>query len=214
MKIIQDSSDKIVLGDSGLSSFIGGFILLVVGIATAGIALYSYLQGGASSKSSLFAWLIPGIFFIIGLLILFTARSKETVLDKEQGQGSITSAGILGKKTDTFNLGDIVRVEMRENYSYSTTTGPTINAQAGMAVRTTAPQRQFRLVLVMQNGTEIFIDNAHTENLSASQLMADAVQMSGSGREANIGQKIAAFAGVPFQTPGIPSINVGPLTMN
>jgi hypothetical protein len=195
MKIIEESPTKLVLKDSGAVIMgIGGIAVLVsvaIGIATAPWASASVFQ----------ALLFPAFFLLVGLICLLTARTRTTTLDKSTDSALFTVSGIIGNSQTEKKVSDIARVEMREEYVQNTSNGRT------------STEDKYRLVFILRDGTEIFIDRMHEQKASLGELALSAVNVTGTSREKAKGEKIAAFLGIPFQSSapslGGAGINLG-----
>ena len=192
MKITGESTDVLTLKDSGFLGFLVGTVFVVI----SALLVFAFHPWDSSQAAT--ALIFPAVFLVIGLVLLIVTKRRVTVFDKTQNMAHFTVSGIFGSTHNQIALVDIVRIELRERRK------TTLNAG------NVSPKEQYRLVLVMKDGTEMFIDSMRTRNVSMTQMALDATSKFGVGREQVVGQKIASFLGVPFQnvspTIGLPNV--------
>jgi hypothetical protein len=112
---------------------------------------------------------------------------------------------LIGAKTDTYKISDVLRIETRKHWRIE---------NAGQPNRETANPPQPILVaqsvIVFKSGKELPLD--HQKNSSSMQ-MGGAVLMSGQGSETAMANRVATFLGVPFQEimpPNMMGMGMGP----
>jgi hypothetical protein len=189
MKIINQTADEMALKDGN----IGGLILGVVAVVgSLGIGGYSYFSYGWSNGS----W-VAVVFFVMGLVSLFTAATTTVDIHKSNNQISYQKKRLIGGNQAVYAISDVLRIETRKQWQTESTGGNN--------------DRQMRQVLVSQSvmvfkdGSEIPLDSQK----GGSSVGIGAIMMGGSGKEVAIATQVASFMGVPFQEIAPPGSGVG-----
>jgi Tetraspanin family. len=196
MKIINQSENQMSLKDGNVTSLILGAVFIIVGVFGA-FGIYS------ASRFSIPFW-VMAVFFLIGLIIIFTSAAILVTIDKTQNQISFLKKRLIGSKAQNYNIQNVLRVELRKSYKMEAGT----RNQNG----TITPPRQIlqhQAVIVFKDGTEVPLENV--KNSSGVGIGAE-VLLGGTGKELSISNQIANFLGVPFQEIGpgaAPTIGIG-----
>jgi uncharacterized protein (UPF0333 family) len=196
MKIINQSENQMSLKDGNALSLILGAVFIIIGVFGA-FGIYS-----ASRFSGPF-WAMT-VFFLIGLIIIFTSAAILVTIDKTQNQISFLKKRLAGSKSQTYNIQNVLRIELRKSY----------RMQAGTRNQngTITPPRQIlqhQSVIVLKDGTEVPLENVKS---SGNAGIGTEVLLGGTGKELSISNQIANFLGVPFQEIGpgaAPTIGIG-----
>jgi hypothetical protein len=125
--------------------------------------------------------ILGGIVVAIGVITLLMRKARSLVVDKSSGQGTFILKSILKNANMPFALGDVAKIELLQGIERVQTNNRT-------EVRETTS-----LTLVMKSGDTI--DLADGSRKMGFNLF---------GHRANqvVGEKLAAFMGVPFDVAG------------
>lgn len=186
MKIISQTADELLLKEGGATA--GRVLGAIFALVGAGIGVSLYSQG-------IVIILFAAAFFVGGLLAILFGTSITVDMNKTSGQLTYQKKRLVGAKTTTYAMADVLRIETRkqwhtENTSTRGNTGISVPRQVLMA----------QSVMVFKDGTELPLD--HQKNTSTVSSIASGVLMGGSGAEAAIANQVASFLGVPFQEIG------------
>lgn len=184
MKILEESELRIVLKDSNWGGLIFGIVI------TLGSLFFAYQSNPFAKEFDIKTLIFPGIFLLVGLLLLFTSKITTITLDKNINKIEFIKKGILGVSSKNYPLNQIIKVDLREQIIVTRTNNNNRGFNAG------TPRLQFQTVLVLRDGAEIPLGRLKSP---ATASIGGAVIMSGVGTEQVIGQKIATFLGVPFE---------------
>jgi hypothetical protein len=193
MKIASQTSDEMILKDSGVWRLFFGVGLMILGIA---FGYFMFLSGTNNGVP----YIVPAVPFIFGLLWTLFFPSIMVDINKSTGQIIYTRKRTIGNKVSNYMVADVARVETRKNWSTTTVQSQRTQSSGFSIGSPGASRREFELtsqsVLVFKDGKELPLDNASggTPSLSTSQ-SSDAM----TERESGIAKKVADFLGVPFQ---------------
>jgi hypothetical protein len=182
MKIVSQSSDEIVLHEGSWQGLVVGAMCVIGGV----LAAY-FLH----STKPMALWI--GLAAVaLGAGVICFASSITVGATKSRDQLVYEKKRLVGAKTDTYKISDILRIETRKQWRIQGAGGPpnrdTPNPPQPVLVA--------QSVIVFKSGKELPLD--HQKNSSSMQMGA-AVLMSGQGAETAIANRVAAFLGVPFQ---------------
>ena len=191
MKIINQTTDELVLKEGNTSSIVFGVFFVLIGI---GLGFYSRFTVSNT------LWVALTIF-VIGLITVFVSSSISVDINKTSGQMTYQTKRLIGGKTATFATADVLRVETRKSWrmEQGTRTGNTISTPRQVLV--------FQSVMVFKDGQELPLD--HQKNSGGGMSVGGAVMMGGSGKEVAIANQVAIFLGVPFQEIAPPTGGMG-----
>jgi hypothetical protein len=181
MKIVCQSSDEMVLNEGSAQGIAIGVLCVVAGV----LAAY-FLH--ATKPMAL--WIGLGVV-VLGVGVIAFASSITVSATKSQDRMLYEKKRLIGAKSDTYKISDVLRIETRKQWRMENT---------GQANRDTAnppqPVLVAQSVIVFKSGKELPLD--HQKNSSSMQMGA-AVLMSGQGSETAMANRVAEFLGVPFQ---------------
>jgi hypothetical protein len=189
MKIAKQTSNEMILKDSGVWRLLFGIGLMLLGIA------FGYLMFISGTNNNV-PYIVPAIPFAFGFLWMLFFPSIIVNINKNSGQIIYTKKRTIGNKVSNYAIVDVVRVEMRKNWQVATvqhrqqqgfSTGPNARSEFKLT---------FQSVLVFKDGKELPLDNASGGTSSLSTNHSSNVM---TGREASIAKQVADFIGVPFQ---------------
>jgi hypothetical protein len=182
MKIVSQSSDEMVLHEGSLQGMVVGIVFVIGGVlaayflhATQPIALWIGLGAAAVGV---------GIICFASSITVGATKSKDQILYEKKR--------MVGAKTDTYKISDVLRIETRKQWRMEGGGGPP-NRQAA---NPSQPVLVAQSVIVFKSGKEVALD--HQKSSSSTQI-GGAVLMSGQGKESAMANRVAAFLGVPFQ---------------
>jgi hypothetical protein len=190
MKIINQTTDELMLKEGNASGIIFGIIFILAGIA---LGFYSHFTVSPA------LWVALGLL-VVGIVTIFISSSITVDFSKTSGQITYQTKRLVGGKTTTYAIADVLRVETRKSWrmEQGTRTGNTISAPRQVLV--------FQSVMVFKDGQELPLDH---QNNSSGMSIGGAVMMGGSGKEVAIANQVATFLGVPFQEIAPPSSGMG-----
>ena len=190
MKIINQTADELGLKEGNVNSIIFGIIFILGGIV---LGFYSHFTPSNA------LWFGLGLF-VVGIATLFVSSSITVDISKISGQITYQTKRLIGGKTATYPIADVLRIETRKSWKIEqgTRTGQTISAPRQVLV--------FQSVMVLKDGQELPLDH---QNNSSSMSIGGATMMGGSGKEVAIASQVATFLGVPFQEIAPPAGGLG-----
>lgn len=197
MKIIQ-TNDTLEINNSGYGTIVGALVFIVLGLAMAyfiGTSKVTSQNITGSPKT----WTFVGIFFAaMGVLIAFSARSKNVSLQKNGNCTSITKRLIGGKSEEqTFLSQDIKCVSLSTYLDYSNSNN---SSNQG------SPRKKSKLSLILKNNDELELANEAKKGLfTINGMSLSNIQKAPLIKEA---EQISGFLGVPLQSnhDGAPSL--------
>jgi hypothetical protein len=181
MKIMSQSSDEMVLHEGSIQGMVVGIALVIAGV------LGAYFLHG-SKPIALWIGLAA---MVVGAGIVCFASSITVGVTKSKDQLVYEKKRLVGAKTDTYKISDVLRIETRKQWRIE-------NATPGNRDNPNPPQPVLvaQSVIVFKSGKELPLD--HQKNSSSMQV-GGAVLMSGQGSETAMANRVAEFLGVPFQ---------------
>lgn len=186
MKIIQETPTMLSAKQSSYGNIILGIILIIVFTGL----LFFPVQG---RQNNLMWKSICGVFALAGVLAIVVAKSLSLIIDKTQNKMSLTSSGIFGKKAQEFALDQIAKVTIQERTSYTT------NNQGTQA------NENYILVFYLKNGEGYPVQlNSLFSSISVNGLPIGT--FFARNTIIHLGNKIAAFIGVPFEDQRPPTL--------
>jgi hypothetical protein len=190
MKITNQTQSQMVLKDGNIIGLVVGVLLIIGG------GYYAYHIYSTAGISNI-VWVSLAVL-VIGLIILLTSSTITVSIDKTQNQIFFQKKRLLGTKSQTFNIQDVLRVELRKSYRMQPGTG-SANGVTSMPTETLA----YQSVIVLKDGSELPLENIKN---SGSTSIGGAVLMGGTGKELSMSNQVANFLGVPFQEVGPGSV--------
>jgi hypothetical protein len=186
MKIINQTQDQMNLKDGNASSLIIGLVLILGGS-------YSIYHFYSASGPSNILW-VAAVILLFGLIMIFLSSTITVAIDKSQNQISFLKKRLIGNKSQTFNIQDALRVELRKSYSMQSGTR---SPNGGMVM----PREvlNYQSVIIFKDGTELPLESVKS---SGGTNIGSAVLMGGTGKELSMANQVANFLGVPFQEVG------------
>jgi hypothetical protein len=182
MKIVSQSSDEMVLHEGSLQGMIIGILCVIAGV------LGAYFL---HSTKPMALWIGLGAV-VLGVGVILFASSITVGATKSKDQLVYEKKRIVGAKTDTYKISDVLRIETRKQWRIENAGGPPNQQNANPP----QPVLVAQSVIVFKSGKELALD--HQKNSSSTQI-GGAVLMSGQGNETAMANRVATFLGVPFQ---------------
>ena len=192
MKIVSQSADELVLSEGR-----GQGMTVGVALAAGGVAI-----GFAIRHSTPYApWIGLGLV-AIGVAIVCLASAITMDANKANGQILYQKKRLIGTKSTSYAIADVLRIETRKQWHYENTP-PGANREAGPPRE---PVLVAQSVIVFKSGQELALDHQKT---SSTTQIGPAVLMSGQGKESAMANRVAEFLGVPFQEIAPPAMGMG-----
>ena len=189
MKVITQTADELVLKDGNLTLTIIGGVLVVAGVI-AGIAL--------NGETPYAIWIALGLV-LIGIAVVLFASALTISANKKSGQLIHETKRIVGGKTVSYAIGDVLRIETRKMWrmeSRSTGNNRTVRE----------PRLVAQSYIVFKNGAEVPLDHEKT----SSSMRVGGVGFTGSQKnETAQAAMVAQFLNVPFQEIMPPNMGSG-----
>ena len=182
MKIVSQSSDEMVLHEGSFQGIAIGALCVIAGV------LGAYFL---HSTKPIALWIGLGAV-ALGIGVICFASSITVGATKSRDQLVYEKKRLVGAKTATYKISDVLRIETRKQWRIQGAGGPP-NPQTANPPQ---PVLVAQSVIVFKSGKELPLD--HQKNSSSTQIGA-AVLMSGQGAETAMANRVAAFLGVPFQ---------------
>lgn len=182
MKIINQTTEEMVLKEgSQISNIISGSFFVLAG----GYFTYTILSSGTVG------WVIlaPIIFAFSGLLWLLLSAVVTISIQKTPGSIRYEKKRLTGTAVNTYNISDIVRVELRKQWQTERDTSAQGNTTATRQVLVS------QTVVVFKDGTELPFGRTKS---SGGMSGGFSVLMGGQGKEMAFANQVAQFLGVPF----------------
>lgn len=181
MKIVSQSADEMVLRDGSFQGMAIGALCIIAGA----LAAY-YLH--ATKPMAL--WIGLGVI-AIGVGVICFASSITVGATKSSDRLVYEKKRIVGARTDTYKISDVLRIETRKQWRMEGAGAP-----PDRNANPPQPILVAQSVIVFKSGKELPLD--HQKNSSSTQI-GSAVLMSGQGSETAMANRVATFLGVPFQ---------------
>jgi len=182
MKIVSQSADEMVLHEGSWQGLVVGAVCVIAG------ALGAYFL---HSTKPMALWI--GLAAVaLGVGVICFASAITVGATKSRDQLVYEKKRLVGAKTDTYKISDVLRIETRKQWRIQGAGGPPNRDTANPA----QPVLVAQSVIVFKSGKELPLD--HQKNSSSMQ-MGSAVLMSGQGAETAMANRVATFLGVPFQ---------------
>jgi len=192
MKIVSQSTDEMVLREGSASGIAVGIVMAIAGI------LVAYFLHASKPVT---VWIGLAVS-AIGVGIILLASSITVDADKAKGQLTYRKKRLIGAKTATYAIADILRIETRKQWRIDNTP-PSANREAAPPPQ---PVLVAQSVIVFKTGRELPLDH---QKSSSSMSVGPAVLMSGQGAETAMANRVAEFLGVPFQEIMPPDMGMG-----
>lgn len=197
MKILTPDQNTIQIRNSGVGSIMGGGVLAVAGIVAGIIFLQSMLIGAA----------IAGIFAIIGIVIVFTAKSTVTTLLR-QGTSTVEAKRLIGGKTtsSSFDSSRVTAVRLQSEYHRNNPTGPnraapgTITIGGNNTGNNQGTTITSRLVILLNDGIEVLVASASKSANSGLSIGGANLSSIYPAKLKKLADQVAAFYGLPLAT--------------
>ena len=190
MKIVNQSSDELILTEGSTSGLIVGGVFVLAGIL-AGILL---------RQATPYAIWIGLALVVVGVLIILFASSITVSANKKSGQVLYEKKRLVGGQTSTYAIADVFRIETRKQWRIDNS--PQSNNQQSMPT----PQLVAQSVIVFKNGSELALDHQKT---SSTTSVGGVAFTGGQGAESAIASRVAEFLDVPFQEVMPPNMGSG-----
>jgi len=182
MKIVSQSADEMVLHEGSWQGLVVGTMCVLAGV------LGAYFL---HSTKPMALWIGLAVA-VLGVGVICFASSITVGATKSRDQLVYEKKRIVGAKTDTYKISDVLRIETRKQWRMQGAGGPPNRDTANPP----QPVLVAQSVIVFKSGKELPLD--HQKNSSSMQ-MGSAVLMSGQGAETAMANRVATFLGVPFQ---------------
>jgi hypothetical protein len=182
MKIVSQSSDEMVLHEGSLQGMAIGILCVIAGV------LGAYFL---HSTKPIAVWIGLGAV-LLGVAVICLASSITVGVTKSKDQLVYEKKRIVGAKSDTYKISDVLRIETRKQWRMEGAGAPPNRGTANPP----QPILVAQSVIVFKSGKELPLD--HQKNSSSMQV-GGAVLMSGQGSETAMANRVATFLGVPFQ---------------
>ena len=182
MKIVSQSADEMVLHEGSWQGMVVGAMCVIAGV------LGAYFL---HSSKPMALWI--GLAAVaLGVGVICFASSITVGATRSRDQLVYEKKRIVGAKTDTYKISDVLRIETRKQWRIQGAGGPPNRDTANPP----QPVLVAQSVIVFKSGKELPLD--HQKNSSSTQI-GSAVLMSGQGSETAMANRVATFLGVPFQ---------------
>ena len=191
MKIVNQTSDELVLQEGSASGIVVGVAFVVAG----GLAWYFLRQ-----SNPMVLWFALG-FIAIGLGTILFSSSITVVANKAGGQLFYQKKRLVGGQNSTYAIADVFRIETRKQWQVDR--AATSGNQGGSIPQ---PVLVAQSVIVFKDGRELALDH---QKSSSSISTGGVVLMGGQGRETAIAAQVAKFLNVPFQEIAPPNMGMG-----
>jgi hypothetical protein len=182
MKIVTQSTDEMVLHEGSLQGIVIGALCVIAGV----LAAY-FLH----ATKPIAVWIGLGAV-VLGVGVICFASSITVGATKSKDQLVYEKKRLVGAKSDTYKISDVLRIETRKQWRMEGGSGP----QNRETANPPQPVLVAQSVIVFKSGKELPLD--HQKN-SSSMNVGGAVLMSGQGSETAMANRVATFLGVPFQ---------------
>ncbi|HEX3745315.1 MAG TPA: hypothetical protein VHW09_15330 [Bryobacteraceae bacterium] len=182
MKIVSQSADELVLHEGSFQGIAVGTLCVIAG------ALAAYFL---HSSKPMALWIGLGVA-LVGVGVICFASSITVGATRSKDQILYEKKRIVGAKTETYKISEVLRIETRKQWRMEGGGGPPDKQSANPP----QPVLVAQSVIVFKSGKELALD--HQKNSSSMQV-GSAVLMSGQGAETATANRVAAFLGVPFQ---------------
>jgi hypothetical protein len=183
VKIVTSDQNQLVATDKATSGLIIGFILVLLGIGIA-VAFFAGKSLGGLIGLALIAF---------GVLAIVSHKARTLTIDKGAGSMTLNVKSIFGSKDYPYATADALKIQLVQSVSQEYVGG----GGPGMAGREQTEEKT-QLLLVLKNGTTIDLADAQ-RNMSSFGIF-------GKVPNQGVGQQIATFLGVPFETAGPPTL--------
>jgi hypothetical protein len=197
MKIISQSADELVLKEGNASGMAIGAALIAAGAL---VGVYRHASGPAG------IWIALALV-VIGLGLILFSSSITVNANRASGQLFYQKKRLLGGRSQTYAVSDILRIETRKQWRMENTANPA--NQPGVS----SPQQVLvaQSVIVFKDGREVPLDHQKT---SSSMSVGSVVLMGGQGAEVAMAIQVANFLRVPFQEIAPPSFGGSGMRIN
>jgi hypothetical protein len=185
VKIVSQDQDHLVAHEDALLSYIFGAIFAAAGLVVGAVILVSAHQ----ISGALFA-VIP---LIIGVLLIVAAKARTLTIDKSAGQMTLNVKSIFGSKDYPYATADVTKIQLITSFQQEYVGG---GGRGSVGHEET--EEKTSLLLVLKDGTTI--------DLADAQRGVSSFGVFGKVPNQGIGQQIATFLGVPFETAGPTSL--------
>jgi Tfp pilus assembly PilM family ATPase len=191
MKIVNQSSDELVLKEGSATGIAIGAALVV-----AGVLVEIFLR-----PSRPVALWIGLALVAVGIAVILLSSSITVIANKTKGQLFYEKKRLIGGQNYTYAIADIFRIETRRQWQ-TQNTGPTNQGEPPTPQQVLVAQS----VIVFKDGRELALDHQKT---SSSTSVGGVVLMGGQGAEVALAAKVANFMNVPFQEISPPNMGMG-----
>ena len=190
MKIVSQSADRMVLQEGSTQGMVVGVVFVIAGVVA------GFILRGSGHMA---IWIALAMV-LIGAGIVCFASSITVDANKTKGQIVYLKKRLVGAKTTTYSIADVLRIETRKQWKMEDE--PSGNGGASTPQR---PVLVAQSVIVFQTGKELPL--AHQKTSSRTSV-GSAVLMSGQGKETAMANRFATFLGVPFEEIAPPSMGM------
>jgi hypothetical protein len=180
MKIVSQSPDEMVLHEGSWQGLVVGGAFVVAG------ALAGYFLHAAQPAALWIGLAAVGV----GAAIVCFASSITVNATKSKDQLVHEKKRIAGTRTAAYRISDVLRIETRKKWEMQN------NNTGGNRDSAPTPVLMAQTVIVFKSGKELPLDH---QKSSSSMRMGPTVLTGGQSNETAIGNRVAAFLGVPFQ---------------
>lgn len=189
MKIIEKSSEKLVLHENNRALFFVGCALIVGGIVAS-------LSLGVSSQP----WWYGAIGVVAGIFFILVTSVISITFDKSKNLILTTRKSMLQKHQNTYPLDQVVAIELRFD-SVVRSNPVASDALRSGEVSVERPTYVYKLIAVLKDGQEFFITTLNTDSAVRVSVNIQGAVQAKTDVQDTMGPIIAGFLGVPYQKP-------------
>ena len=186
MKIVSQDANQLVATDKALSGLILGIVFTlggVIGVITSFVI------------SQMVIAIIAGIFALVGTYLLITYKSRTFTIDLAAGQASLFVKKLTSSETIPLPLASVVKLQLVSEFNTTYTQNAPQSSGISFGNRGNSQTvQQTQLLVVTQDGTSVDISDG-SRNMNSMNLISKVPNQ-------EIGERIAAFMNVPFETQG------------
>ena len=191
MKITSQTSDTLVIEDSGAAYRVSGLVLVLAFLSFALFMGYiCYLTNSYDVGDFIFI-VLPGLLAFMGLYAFLYATDISVSINKSNNRIDYLQKRTINSKSSSYHLDDVSRVETRW-----------INQYLGFIAYTPAAEVSMQSLLILKSGEEIPLNNFNSRYYW--RLIGDLVYWAMSiiisnQEKIGVAPLVASFIGVPFK---------------
>ncbi len=198
MKIVEDSSNRLVLKQGAIMSRIVGGVIASAGVIVVGV--------GVTSAHGIVLYAIGAVCIVVGALVLILSKSDLVVADKASRQLTVTFKSLTNRngQTSQCSFDDVQSVQLLQQYRQEyVNNGSNMNNGTGISFGTNGvgvgngssqTMLDLNLTVMLKNGTTISIAKETHQVTMGLGVSSNNLQTKG--------QKLADALGAGFQVVG------------